>query len=413
MSSEQVPTSNLRGWTVTLAGLGINLVLGTLYAWGVMGKALVVQWKWSKADAGLPFAVSTAAFAVMMIFAGRAQDKLGPRRVALVGGVLFGLGLAASSFAKTPLTMALTFGVLGGIGLGLGYSATTPSAIKWFPPARKGLITGLVVAGVGLAAVYVGPLTQLLLATTSIEKTFLILGIGATVIICLLSLLLNNPPADFKPTSTVPTAGAKPVAMARREYDWADMLKTPQFYLLWFIYVLAAAAGLMLISNVAIIAKEQAAWEAGFYAVMTLAAFNTLGRVVSGFVSDRIGRTQTMVFAFVLQAINMFIFAHYNSPLLMIFGTAFTGLCYGTIFTLMPAATADFYGVKNLGVNYGFVFTGFGIAGVLGSRYGGMIRDLFGSYSIAYKICAAMLLVAAALAFSTRAPAKDNTQPSV
>jgi len=96
---------------------------------------------------------------------------------------------------------------------------------------------------------------------------------------------------------------------------------------------------------------------------------------------------------------------------LMIVGTAFTGLCYGTIFTLMPAATADFYGVKNLGVNYGFVFTGFGVAGVLGSRYAGMARDFFGSYAIAFKICAAMLLVAAALAYCTRAPAKD-TQPS-
>ncbi len=411
MPSEQAPTSNTRGWIVTLAGLGINLVLGALYAWGVMGKALVVQWKWSKADAGLPFAVSTAAFALMMIFAGRAQDKLGPRRVAMVGGVLFGLGLATSSLATTPLQMALTFGLLGGIGLGLGYSATTPSAIKWFPPARKGLITGLVVSGVGLAAVYMGPLTHSLIATYGIEKTFLILGVGATVVICLLSQLLNNPPAGFKPSGTVPAAGAKSAVVARHEYDWADMLKTPQFYLLWCIYVLAAAAGLMLISNVAIIAKEQAAWEAGFVAVMTLAAFNTLGRVVSGFVSDRIGRTNTMVLAFVLQAVNIFIFAHYNTPALLILGTAFIGFCYGTIFTLMPAATADFYGVKNLGVNYGFVFTGFGIAGVLGSRYGGMIRDLFGSYNLAYKICAAMLLVAAALAYCTRAPAKETAKP--
>lgn len=411
MSTESTNTSNFRGWVVTFAGLGINLILGTLYAWGVMGKALVVQWKWSKADAGLPFAVSTAAFAVMMIFAGRAQDKLGPRRVAALGGVLFGLGLATSSFATTPLTMALTFGVLGGIGIGLGYSATTPSAIKWFPPARKGMITGLVVAGVGLAAVYMGPLTNSLIATYGIEKTFLILGIGATVMICLFSLLLVNPSADFKPAATAPAFGTKPTALARRECDWADMLKTPQFYLLWLIYVLAAAAGLMLISNVAIIAKEQAAWEAGFVAVMTLAAFNTLGRVVAGFVSDRIGRTNTMVLAFVLQAINMFIFTRYNTPALMILGTAFTGLCYGAIFTLMPAATADFYGVKNLGVNYGFVFTGFGVAGVLGSRYAGMARDLFGSYAIAFKICAAMLLVAAALAYCTRAPAKE-AQPA-
>jgi len=394
-----------RGWIVTFAGLGINLVLGALYAWSVMGKALVVQWKWSKADAGLPFAVCTAAFAVMMIFAGRAQDKLGPRRVAQLGGLLWGAGLAASAYAHTPFTMALTFGVLGGIGIGLGYSATTPAAIKWFPPARKGLITGLVVAGVGSAAIYIAPLTQWLLGRTSIENTFLVLGLGAFVLIQLFSLILANPPADFRPTAAAASAGApRPAAIAGRDRDWPEMLRTPQFYLLWLIYVLAAAAGLMLISNVAIIAKEQAGWEAGFVGVMILAALNTLGRIAAGYVSDRMGRTRTMLVAFGLQAVNMALFAQYDSLALIIFGTAFTGLCYGTIFTLMPAATADFYGVRNLGVNYGFVFTGFGVAGVLGSRYGGMIRDLFGSYAMAYKICAAMLVVAAVLAFFTRAP---------
>ena len=398
------PSSATRGWVVTFAGLGVNLVLGALYAWGVMGKALVVQWHWSKADAGLPFAVSTAAFALTMVFAGRAQDKLGPRRVATLGGVLFGLGLAASSLVTTPLTMALTFGVLGGIGIGLGYSATTPSAIKWFPPARKGLITGLVVAGVGIAAVYISPLTQFLLGRTSIAQTFLLLGLGTIVVIGLLAQLLVNPPPGYNPAAASPGDTSRPAPLARREFDWPEMLKTPQFYLLWLIYVLAAAAGLMLISNVAIIAKEQAAWEAGFYAVMTLAIFNTLGRIASGYVSDRIGRTRTMILAFALQAVNMVLFVHYNSRELLIFGTAFTGLCYGTIFTLLPAATADFYGVKNFGVNYGLVFTGFGVAGVLGSRYAGMIRDFFGSYAMAYKICAVMLVVAAVLALATRAP---------
>jgi OFA family oxalate/formate antiporter-like MFS transporter len=374
-----------------------------------MGKALVVQWKWTRADAGLPFAICTAAFAVMMIFAGRMQDKLGPRRVAQLGGLLFGAGLAASSLARTPLTMALTFGVLGGIGIGLGYSATTPAAIKWFPPARKGLITGLVVAGVGSAAIYIAPLTQWLLgrwdAANNIPNTFLCLGAGAFVLILLFSLILSNPPADFRPAAPASAGGApRPAAIAGRDRDWPEMLRTPQFYLLWLIYVLAAAAGLMLISNVAIIAKEQAQWEAGFVCAMILAAFNTLGRIIAGFVSDRIGRTRTMLLAFVLQAVNMAFFATYDTQALIVLGTAFTGLCYGTIFTLMPAATADFYGVRNLGVNYGFVFTGFGVAGVLGSRYGGMISDLFGSYAMAYRICAAMLVVAAVLAFCTHAP---------
>jgi OFA family oxalate/formate antiporter-like MFS transporter len=171
------------------------------------------------------------------------------------------------------------------------------------------------------------------------------------------------------------------------------------------MFILAASAGLMIIAHVAIIAKEQAHWEWGFVPVVLLAIFNTAGRVTSGIVSDRIGRTQTMVLAFVLQACNMFAFSHYTSSALLVFGSAFTGLCYGGIFTLMPAATADFYGVKNLGVNYGFLFTGFGVAGVCGPLLGGKIRDLTGSYSTSYTISAVMLLVGAALAFTTRAPA--------
>ena len=396
--------SNVHGWTVALAGLGVNLVLGALYAWGVMGKALVVQWHWTKMEAAQPFAVSTAAFAITMVFAGRMQDRFGPRWVAVSGGLLFGLGLALSALVRTPTFMMLSFGVVGGIGIGLGYCATTPAAVKWFPAARKGLITGIVVSGVGLAAVYMSPLTQWLLKLTSISQTFLILGVGAAVVVALLAQLLRNPPAGYQPPVAVRATKASASATARRDTDWPVMLRTPQFYLLWMIYVLAAAAGLMIISNVPIIAKEQAAWEAGFVPVMLLAIFNTLGRFGSGPLSDRIGRTNTMIIAFLLQAGNMMLFSHYCTPLAVAVGASFTGLCYGTIFTLMPAATADFYGLRNLGVNYGCVFTGFGVAGVLGSLLGGKVRDLCHEYYWAYTICALMLVVAAALALATRPP---------
>jgi OFA family oxalate/formate antiporter-like MFS transporter len=137
------------------------------------------------------------------------------------------------------------------------------------------------------------------------------------------------------------------------------MLRTRPFYLLWLMYMLGASAGLMMISNIAIIANEQAAWEAGFVPVMILAVFNTLGRFGSGAVSDRIGRTNTMIIAFVLQALNMFLFVQYTSPFAINIAVSITGICYGALFALMPAATADFYGLKNLGVNYGLVFTSF------------------------------------------------------
>jgi OFA family oxalate/formate antiporter-like MFS transporter len=405
--AQQMPPVH-RGWSVTIAALGINLILGALYAWGVMGKALVLQWHWTKTEAALPFTVSTVAFALTMIFAGRWQDRIGPRVVATLGGVMFGLGLAASAYAATPALMMLTFGIGGGIGLGLGYSATTPPAIKWFPPARKGLVTGIVVSGVGLAAVYVSPLTQFLLAATDIPRTFMILGLGATVLIFLFARLLTNPPAGYVPAAVgVPGASPHKPAAARRDLDWHEMLRSRQFYLLWSMFVLTASAGLMIIAHVAIIAKEQAQWEWGFVPVAMLAVFNTIGRIASGYVSDRIGRTRTMVLAFALQAVNLVAFATYTSPALLVFGSALTGLCYGAIYTLMPAATADFYGVRHLGVNYGLVFTAFGVAGVIGPILGGRIRDLAGSYAMSYTISACMLLLAAGLALATSAP-KDK-----
>lgn len=395
---------------MTLAALGINLVLGVLYAWSVMGKALALEWGWSKTQSALPFTVATAAFALMMIFAGRLQDRIGPRIVTTLGGLILGAGLAASAFVRTPAAMVLTFGIIGGVGIGLGYSATTPPAIKWFPPARKGLITGLVVSGVGIAAVYISPLTQYLLKACGIATTFLVLGVGAAVLVTVLSQFVSNPPAGYQPLNgagAVSNGGlGAPEAGADSNLDWHQMLRTRQFYQLWVMFVLGASAGLMIIAHVAMIAAEQARWAWGFVPVATLAVFNTLGRILSGVLSDRIGRTQTMVLAFLLQAMNLFLFAKYTSPPLLVFGSAFTGLCYGTIFTLMPAAAADFYGVRNLGVNYGTLFTAFGVAGVMGPVLGGVIRDASGSWSHSFLAAGVLLLVGAALAARIRPPAK-------
>jgi OFA family oxalate/formate antiporter-like MFS transporter len=406
--------SPTRGWTVVLAALSINLILGVLYAWGVVAKALTTQWQWSKTEAALPFTVSTACFALMMIFAGRLQDRIGPRFVAMSGGIILGVALIASSFVSTSIAMVLTFGIIGGLGIGLGYSATTPPAIKWFHPSRKGLITGIVVSGVGLAAVYISPLTEYLLKTTSIPRTFLVLGIGAIVLVALLSQFLSNPPAGYIPTPVHSTkSGPATTPRPGRDLDWNEMVRTRQFYLLWLMFVMGASAGLMIIAHVAIIAKEQAGLAWGFIPIATLAIFNTVGRITSGFLSDKIGRSRTMVLAFVLQAINMFIFTYYTSPSLVIFGSAFTGLCYGTLFTLMPSATADFYGVRNLGVNYGLLFTAFGVAGVFGPMLGGRVRDTFGSYHHSFLISAGLLLVGAVLAFTLRPPITQTASVEV
>ena len=408
MNQDRLP--GVEGWTVVIAGLAINLILGVLYAWGVIGKPLVSDWHWSSTQATLPMSVATACFALMMVFAGRWQDRFGPRRVAAAGGIMLGLGLLGSALADTWQVMTLAFGVGAGLGIGLGYSATTPPAIKWFPPARKGFITGIVVSGIGLAAVYISPLTQHLIKSIGISKTFTTLGVAVLLIVPLLAQLLRNPPLAASTPATTPgsaTAG-------RAESDWQDMLRSPQFYQLWLLMVLSASAGMMIIAHVPKIAKEQAGWDWGYVPVATLALFNTFGRLLSGVLSDRIGRTRTMMLAFALQAVNMLAFRYYTTPGLVIFGAAFTGLCYGGIFTLMPTATADFYGIRNLGVNYGLVFTAFGFAGVLGPMLAAGIHDQQHSYAPAFQISAGMLILGVILAFFTKSPASPAaTKPGL
>lgn len=394
-------TTNSTGWMITFAALGVNLILGLLYTWGVFQKALVAQWGWTSTMASLPYSVSIAVFAFTMIFAGRAQDKIGPRYVAMLGGILLGIGLLASGLTKSPTIMVITFGIIAACGIGLGYSATTPCAIKWFESSKRGLISGIVVAGVGLAPVYIAPLTNYLIELYGIQQTFIILGVFAIVAISVFSLFLKNPPAGYIP---VQSSAAPQVASTKPETPWNEMVKTPQFYLLWTMYLLSATAGLMLIGHLPKIAATQAGWKAGFYLIVVLSVFNAIGRVLIGSLSDKIGRSTAMLIVFALQAANMFVFSFYTTIPMLIFGAALAGLAYGALFTLFPTTTADYFGVKNLGVNYGLVFTGWGIAGVVGPLLAGMVNDKTGTYSISFYVAGALLIVAVILVRSVKAP---------
>lgn len=391
---------NTIGWTVAAAALGINLILGILYSWSVLGKVLVRDQGWSNTQASLPYTVCVAVFALMMIFAGRAQDTYGPQLIALLGGILFGTGLLLSAFARTPLVMVLTFGVIGGMGIGFGYSAVTPCALKWFKPEKKGLISGIVVSGVGLSPVYIAPLTNALLQSRGVEQTFLILGAIALPVIALLSLVLRNPPSGTVHTPASPSG----VPASARDFTWREMVRTPPFYLLWTAYLMSAAAGLMLIGHLARIALVQAGWQAGFMLVVILSIFNALGRIAGGVLSDKAGRVNAMLIVFLVQAVNMAAFSWYGSVPLLAGGAALAGLAYGALFALFPAATADFFGVKNLGVNYGLVFSGWGVAGIVGPILGGAVADATGTYRISYWAAAAMLLLGALIVKSAKRP---------
>jgi len=403
------------GWRVTFAGMGINLALGVLYSWSVIaGGTDKAGWGWTQTEKGLPYSVACLVFCLIMVPAGRMQDRLGPRLVATIGGILVGVGMVMCSFTTTPLGFIIGFGVLAGAGIGFGYASATPPAVKWFPPARTGLIAGLVVSGFGLASIYTAPLSNWLINTYGMKVMILSLGIGFLVIVCSLAQLLKPPHKVMQFVKGLGRAGelknedAAPAARKKEDFTPTEMLKTWQFYVLWFMYACGAGAGLMVISVAKKIGKAQ---SVGIAFVVALAIGNGAGRIIAGIVSDKLGRKLTMCIFFVSQAVLVILLslaATEGSALstagVLTILAALVGANYGSNLALFPSITKDFYGLKNFGVNYGLVFTAWGIGGFLLALFAGKVYDASKSFNFAFYTSAVLLVVAAAMTFLVKAP---------
>jgi len=406
------------GWRVTFAGMGINLALGVLYAWSVVADGIPEAWGWDQSDKAWPYSVACLVFCLVMVPAGRMQDRLGPRVVATIGGVLVGVGMVVAALCglyvreQSLLGFVVGFGVLAGAGIGFGYASATPPAVKWFPAARTGLIAGLVVSGFGLASAYVAPLAAWLIGTVGVSSTVMVLGVGFLVVVCGLAQWLRPPPDGYVPDGAPPAP--KPVngVVKKEEFTPGEMLATWQFYLVWFLYACGAGAGLMVIS----IAKTLGKAEAGVIAVVALAVGNGAGRIVAGILSDKLGRKAALVLFLVFQAVMVLGLSQarpdtaLGSAGALAAMAALVGANYGSNLSLFPSITKDFYGLKNFGVNYGLVFTAWGVGGFMLAKFAGWVYDgrileaWKGSFTFAYYTSAALLVLAAILTLLLNAP---------
>lgn len=397
-----------RGWLVVCAGTGINLMFGVLYAWSIFGANLSSLYKWTSVQASLPYTTAIIMFALMMLVGGRLQDQFGPRLVATAGGVLVGSGLIVASFFPSLPGVIFGFGVLTGTGIGMGYSATTPAAIKWFPPQNKGLITGIVVGGFGLASLYISPLTKYLIATYGLFTTFKILGVGFGLVVVTLAQLLSVPKA---PVATAASPAA--TAAAANNYTWREMLGTKQFYIMWLMFLAGAIAGLMVIGHLAKIANLQTGMNVGYTLVSAIAISNALARPIAGFISDKLGRGKTMMFLYVLQGATLLMFASFNTFATVLAGALMVTFAYGAMISVYPSAVGDFYGTKNMGLNYAILFTAWGVGGVLGPVLAGYILDQTGGYSTAYTVAAVLCFFAAVLGWLLKPPVARGQSAAV
>ncbi|MFC1737587.1 OFA family MFS transporter [Planctomycetota bacterium] len=407
------------GWRVTFAGMGINLALGILYTWSVISKGVPESWNWSEADKSWPYAIACLVFCIMMVLAGRLQDKFGPRVVAAIGGVLVGIGFITASMTTSPMGYVLGFGILAGAGIGFGYASATPPAIKWFPAAKTGLIAGIVVSGFGLSSVYAAPLAKWLMINFGMQRMMLILGIGflfvitgiKTIVSPLwfgLSQMLQEPGKEHVPEDTIKTEST--IVHDKDNLTPKEMLSTVQFYMIWFMYACGAGAGLMIIAKLAAIAEVQANLKWGFVLVVALAIGNGAGRIIAGMLSDKIGRKTTLFICFVLQAMLVMLLSQVsqgsilaNVPVLAVI-SGLIGANYGANLSLFPSITKDFYGLKNFGVNYGLVFTSWGVGGFLLALLAGKMYDIHQTFTIAYFGASGLLILAAIMVFLLRPP---------
>ncbi len=400
MNAETSPTPvTNRGRLVTFAGLGINLALGVLYTWSMFKGAIENEFGWKGSQLNDPYALCCLVFAFAMIVAGRCQDKFGPRLTASIGGVLVGVGMVLISTTNSYGLWLLGFGVLIGIGIGFGYSSATPPALKWFPPAKTGLIAGLVVAGFGLAPVYLAPTSQYLLGHFGLQKSMLILGIAFVVIVCGLAQFLVNPPSGYV-ASAAKSATAKPTATVNASPS--QILHTPKFWLLWVIYFIGAGAGLMVISSVSGMAKKSMG-DLAFVAVAVMAIGNAGGRIGAGTLSDKIGRRWTLMLVLLIQAVLMFIAIPVTASkemaaVVIVLVAALIGANYGANLALFPSFAKDLWGLKSFGVNYGVLFTAWGVGGFVLPRIQQMLTARSGgSYTSSFVSAGVLLVVGAAL----------------
>jgi MFS transporter, OFA family, oxalate/formate antiporter len=421
---QQTSKEPTQAWVTVFAGMSINLCLGILYAWSMWGAALVnveqagqpmtglnEGWTYlTNAQASTPFSLCVIIFALLMIPGGRIQDKISPKFGATLGGLLLAVGCIIAGLMKSYTGLIIGFGIFGGIGMGIGYAAPTPAALKWFGPHRRGLIAGLVVGGYGGAALYVGPLANYLIKSYGLTGSFVALGVLFAVVCIIAGQLLKTPPAGY----VAPTlAGGNVATRGATITNWEpfEIVKTWQFYALVFMFILTTQSGLLIIANASKILKEAAKGsqfliENSWILVSFGGLVNALGRVGTGFYSDKIGRLNAYCLNCGVSALCLFALPYISASGSIILLFAAIGVAYwqyGGGLSLMPSFAADFYGPKNLGMNYGLIFIGWGL-GFFMARLGGTIKDITGSLDYAFYISGALLVAAVILAKMTRRP---------
>jgi MFS transporter, OFA family, oxalate/formate antiporter len=363
-------------WVPVIACVVIQLCLGTAYIWSVFQTGIATKiFGGDNAAAALTFSLLLGVLTAGSTVGGRLQDRVGPRPVVMWGGVVLGVGFFLASFTTkaVPWLLWLTYGVVGGFGMGMIYSTVIACCQKWFPD-KRGFITGIIVSALGFGGVVFTPIARILIKSVGELQTFAWLGVIFVVVCVGFSFLVRNPPAGWAPPGWVPKASKHNIIA--QDFTPTQMLRTPQFYLVTCTLLLACMAGLMMIGFASPIAVAKGlSVQVAAIGVMVISIFNSFGRLFWGWVSDRLGRKLTVMILLVATA-GIILLVNWVSGSMLLALIAVVGFSYGGFLGVFPAITADYWGPKNMGVNYGIVLLGFGIGAIASSYIAGYFKNL-------------------------------------
>jgi OFA family oxalate/formate antiporter-like MFS transporter len=421
-------------WVLVVVGMIIQLCLGAVYAYGALRGSIEAYFKSlgltpTPMDMTWPFIVFLAVFAITMPIAGPYIQKLGPKKVCMVGGALCGLGWIAASFAQSPAALIPLYGIIGGLGVGIAYGCPIATSAQWFPD-KRGLAVGTTVLGFGLSSAVVAYSTKSMLANNmDIMNILKVFGIAFLIITVVLSIFLVFPKAGWKPAGWVPPA-PKPGAAVKTDFMRNEMTKTGTFKGLWLCYTIGALAGLTAIGIAGAVGTEVftpiKAAELGlpvtdpavalavknliFLLIVPFALVNGLARPVFGSLTDKLGTKNTAILSFVLIFVAcMLMYMFYTSGNAYILAFAILWACLGGWLAIAPTATASYFGLKDNAKNYGLVFTAYGAGAVIGGIVSAQAKMLLGGYQPFFLIVAVLALIGVAVAFMLMKPPVKKT----
>lgn len=397
-------------WVIAVAGVSLQMALGSVYAWSVFRTPLSARFGWSISQITLTFTITILALSLAAFAGGLWLNRSGPRVVGVTGGVLYGLGVLLASFTEHIEWLYVTYGLIGGIGLGLGYIVPVTVLLKWFPD-RRGLITGIAVGGFGAGALVTAPIATALIERVGVQSTFAWLGLAYLLVAPLAASFMRNPPEVDGRNANVLHGTARTTP----NFTLGQALCTRQWWILWLILFLNVTAGISLISQQAPLYQELAGVTAAVAAGMVGFASigNALGRVFWAWSSDHLTRRSTFMLLFLIQVALFWFLPDLGSVASLTLAAFVILSCFGGGFGTMPASVTDYFGPRNVGPIYGLMLTAWGLASVFGPMLLAGMREATGSYRDALHIIAALMAVSIVLPSILRSPRmpSQSTRP--